>query len=283
MRYTITHLTEYRYDVPVAVSHNAARVRPRPLPHQRIVSQDVLIDPACGRRSRFVDYFGNEVDYFELRNPVEVLRVRAVTVVDRTAPVVSELAKRPWQEVARTNDPEAAEFRLDSPFVRRNEEFRAYAISSFPRARPIGEGLAELTSRIHEDFQFDPNATHVNTPVEDVLRTRAGVCQDFAHVAIACLRSIGLSARYTSGFLRTIPPPGEERLVGADATHAWLAVHIGNDEWLGADPTNDVSPADEHVTIGWGRDYSDVPPVRGVRVGGGGAELTVSVDVAPES
>ncbi len=281
VRYAITHVTSYTYGSPVAVSHNETRLRLRSLPYQVVLSQDVEVEPVANHRSTFSDYFGNAVDYFELREPVEVLLVRSQSLVERSAPPAEPTESLPWSRVAEANSPTLVEFRLDSPMIRRSDAFREYAAPSFPRGRPVMEAVRDLTRRIHQEFEFDTKATEVHTAVEDVLQQRAGVCQDFAHVQIACLRSMGLAARYVSGYLRTVPPPGRPRLVGADASHAWVAVHCGNDEWIEFDPTNDLVPGDGHVTAGWGRDYRDVPPVRGVLIGGGSTQLRVSVDVAP--
>lgn len=281
VRYAISHLTEYAYASPVAVSHNEARLRPRELPYQHIVEDKLVIDPEANHRSEFVDYFGNAVDYFELREPVEVLRVRSESVVERDVSPERPTSSQPWSVVAAERRADTTEYRIDSPLVRRSDAFRDYAAVSFPRGRNVMDGVLDLTHRIHEEFRFDSTATEVHTAVEDVLESRAGVCQDFAHVQIACLRSMGLAARYVSGYLRTIPPPGRERLVGADASHAWVAVHCGGGEWIEFDPTNNLVPGTGHVTVAWGRDYGDVPPVKGVLIGGGSTRLRVSVDVAP--
>ena len=174
---------------------------------------------------------------------------------------------------------EASEFLYDSPLIKMDDAFAEYAAASFPKSRPTLAAVLDLTRRIHDDFSFDQEATTVSTPVRDVLKKRRGVCQDFAHLQIACLRSLGLPARYVRGYLRTYPPPGKERLVGADVSHAWLSVYCPGAGWLDVDPTNNVFPSDRHVTVAWGRDYSDVSPIRGVVLGGGGHELKVSVDV----
>jgi transglutaminase-like putative cysteine protease len=160
-------------------------------------------------------------------------------------------------------------------------ELAAYALESFTPRRPIVAAARALTSRIHRDFRYDAAATNVSTPLEEVFHLRHGVCQDLAHVQIGCLRAIGLAARYVSGYLLTHPPPGRPRLIGADASHAWLSLYCGALGWIDFDPTNDVIPSDEHITLGWGRDYSDITPVAGVFVGGGTNSLSVSVDVAP--
>ena len=176
---------------------------------------------------------------------------------------------------------DALQFRFDSPRCHASVEAASYAESSFTADRPIVEALAELTSRIHREFEYDPRATTVSTPIDEVLQQKRGVCQDFAHVQIAMLRSLGLAARYVSGYVRTIPPPGKERMVGADASHAWVAAWCGDLGWIDIDPTNDCFVSDQHITLAWGRDYADVTPLKGVYTGGGKHWLDISVDVVP--
>jgi transglutaminase-like putative cysteine protease len=194
----------------------------------------------------------------------------------------------PWEEAARLlrDDHSAAgleayQFRFESPRIRARREFAAYARQSFTQRRPLSEALLDLTARIHNDFRFDAKATTGRTPVEEVFRRRRGVCQDFAHIQIACLRSLNLAARYVSGYLRTYPPPGQQRLVGADASHAWVSAYCPGSGWLDVDPTNNLVPSDGHVTLAWGRDYGDVSPLRGLILGGGAHRLKVSVDMEP--
>jgi transglutaminase-like putative cysteine protease len=203
-----------------------------------------------------------------------------------TAPMLPQRTPA-WQAVrdrcasdVLTEDSAAGEFRFDSPNIVRKPAFAEYAAQSFPKDRPLLDGIRDFTARIYRDFRFDPRATTVATPLDEVFKKRRGVCQDFAHFAIAGLRSIGLPARYVSGYLETLPPPGKPRLVGADASHAWYAVWCPGHGWIDADPTNNLLPGDRHVTVAWGRDFSDVSPLRGVVVGGGGTSPGVSVDVA---
>ncbi|MFZ0742963.1 MAG: transglutaminase family protein [Terracidiphilus sp.] len=191
-----------------------------------------------------------------------------------------------WEEVVRTlpadRGPEALDafqFRFESPRIRLQPEFQKYAQKSFTPGRPLVEGLLDLTSRIHRDFRFDARVTTVRTTVEEVFRKKRGVCQDFAHFQIACLRSLGLSARYVSGYLRTYPPPGQPRMVGADASHAWVSAYCPGIGWIDVDPTNDVVPSTGHVTIAWGRDFGDVSPLHGLILGGGAHTLKVAVDL----
>ncbi len=174
---------------------------------------------------------------------------------------------------------EAYEFTFDSPHIRKSDELADYAEPSFPRNRPLLQSVLELNSRIHADFKYVPESTTISTTLPEVMKLRRGVCQDFAHLMIGCLRSLGLSARYVSGYLRTLPPPGKPRLVGADASHAWVAVYFPGVGWVDFDPTNDKIPSTEHITLAWGRDYGDVSPIRGSLLGGGGQTVRVSVDV----
>ncbi|HTF67752.1 MAG TPA: transglutaminase family protein, partial [Edaphobacter sp.] len=176
---------------------------------------------------------------------------------------------------------EAYQFVFESPRIRIRPEFAAYALQSFTPGRPLAEALLDLTARIHKDFRFDSKVTNVRTPTEEVFRKRRGVCQDFAHLQIACLRSLNLAARYVSGYLRTYPPPGRPRLVGADASHAWVSAYCPGIGWLDMDPTNNLVPSDGHVTLAWGRDYGDISPLRGLILGGGAHTLKVSVDMEP--
>lgn len=235
------------------------------------------------------DYFGNEVQFFSLH---EAHRSLTVTTQSR----VESIALSPPQPAATANweairdglardrsavGLDAYQFVFDSPLVQRAEPFAAYARPSFPPQRPIADAALDLARRINTDFVFDAKATTLTTTLDEVFRQRRGVCQDFAHLQIACLRSLGLAARYISGYLETRPPPGKPRLVGADASHAWLSVFCGEHGWIDFDPTNRTIPTTEHITLAWGRDYGDVCPIRGVFVGGGLHHLHVAVDVEP--
>ncbi len=209
-------------------------------------------------------------------------------VLRNSAKTVDAHGSLPWEEstwtLARDHTPEgldAYQYQFESPRIRMRAEFAAYALESFTPGRPLLAALLELTSRIHSDFRYDSKATSVRTTAEEVFKKRGGVCQDFAHVQIACLRSIHLAARYVSGYLRTFPPPGKPRLIGADASHAWVSVYCTREGWLDMDPTNDVAPSDGHVTLAWGRDFGDVSPLRGLILGGGGHNLHVEVDMEP--
>lgn len=290
MRYRITHRTSYRHSETVPLCQNALWLTPRKDEWQKRMSHRLDINPSPTGRGSRTDYFGNEVTYFTLDNgyrALDIVAVSEVEVVPRSQNMQGEESPA-WETLAadRCDDLSATgidifQYRFDSPLAIASEELAEYARESFNPRRPIFDAARELTSRIHTDFVYDPRATTVQTSVSEAFSLKRGVCQDFAHVEIACLRSLGLPARYISGYVRTIPPSGQPRLVGADASHAWVSVYCGQNGWVDFDPTNDLVPSADHVTIGWGRDYNDITPVRGLFVGGGHHELHVSVDVAP--
>lgn len=290
MTYRIVHKTTYKYKVPVSVGNHIAYLTPRTLAHHTCTSHELLVTPSPSGVSERLDYFGNPVTFFTIREPHDALRVEARSrVVIDDCPTIWPEHSQPWEEVARSlpadRSPEGLEayqFVFESPRVRPGAEFTEYALPSFSPARPLTEALLDLTRRIHKDFRFDSKATNVRTPPEEVLRHGRGVCQDFAHLQVACLRSLGLPARYVSGYLRTYPPPGRARLVGADASHAWVSVYCPGAGWLDVDPTNNLVPFQSHVTLSWGRDYGDVSPVRGVIQGGRDHKVEVGVDMEPE-
>lgn len=290
MKYRITHTTKYAYSEAVPVCHNLVRLTPRTLDYQSCPQSQLLIHPDPSEVSHREDYFGNRVSYFAIDHAHHGLTVAAtsdVEVHERERPTPA--ATTPWEDIAetvrkdRSSDTLAAyQFTTNSQHIRSFEALKTYASESFQSNRPVLEALLELTTRIHTDFRYDPRATTIQTPIEEVFAKRHGVCQDFAHLQIGCLRAIGIPARYVSGYLRTIPPPGKPRLVGADASHAWLAAFCGEHGWIDVDPTNDTQTSTDHVTLAWGRDYSDVSPIQGVIVGGGEHKMHVSVDVAPQ-
>jgi transglutaminase-like putative cysteine protease len=230
-----------------------------------------------------VDYFGNDTHHFEIGVEHDRLEVTSTSNVEVRAPSEIE-PERTWEQVALQvkSDREfvsVREFCFDSPLVRSHRSLREYAESSFTAGRPLTDAVVELNERIHTDFKYEPAATDVSTPLAQVMRDRRGVCQDFAQVAVGCLRSMGLPGRYVSGYLETQPPPGQTKLVGADASHAWASAYMGPKTWLDFDPTNNALPSDQHVTVAWGRDFSDVSPLRGVVLAGGSHRITVGVDV----
>jgi transglutaminase-like putative cysteine protease len=288
MSFEIVHTTEYDYSESVSVSHHVARLSPRALAQQDCVRHELQIDPTPAVTAAHVDYFGNTMTFFAMQGAHSRLTVRArSTVAMRATARPAPFDTPPWDAAPGQSalPLDAIEYVFESTLRRSSvagpagAALAAYARRSFPPGRPLLDAVVELTRRIHEDFTYDPKATTVATPLADVFRSRRGVCQDFAHLEIACLRSLGLSARYISGYLATVPSPATPRLVGADASHAWLAVYCPGVGWIDVDPTNNVLPSDQHVTLAWGRDYGDVSPIRGVILGGGGHSLRVSVAV----
>ena len=279
--YLVVHTTRYTYTEPVSVSHHIARLSPRPLAYQECVQHEIQIDPVPAMTATHLDYFGNPTTFFVMDGEHRSLTVRAESRVIVASKDLPEPASVPPWEDARDHDVlplDAIDCVVDAGSAL-PEDFAAYARPSFSPGRPLLEAVLDLTQRIHGEFAFDSEATTVATPLTDVLRLRRGVCQDFARFEIACLRSLGLAARYVSGYLETDPPAGTERLAGADASHAWLAVFCPGTGWIDVDPTNNLLPATRHITLGWGRDYTDVSPIRGVILGGGDHSLDVSVDV----
>lgn len=288
MRYHVVHRTLYTYESPVTVSHHIARLGPRALPHQTCPWHEIDIVPEPVVRETRLDAYGNQAVYFEQAGSHTQLEVVARSYVEvAAAPVTDPGRTPPWERLVEATRGDgtagavlATEFRFASPLTGPDEAFARYARSSFTPGRPVLEAAAELNHRIFSDFTFDPVATDVATPVLEAFAKRRGVCQDFAHVLIGCLRSMGLPARYVSGYLETVPPPGQEKLVGADASHAWVSLFCGEElGWIDLDPTNDVLPGDRHITIAWGRDFSDVSPLRGVTWAAGEQWLLVGVDV----
>jgi transglutaminase-like putative cysteine protease len=289
-RYRVTHRTAYAYDAAVAAGHTIARLTPRSLPHQDVHASDVASVPAPTHRRTHVDGFGNIVTYLAVDAPHDHLEVTATSdVTIRPRPLPGGLWDRPWEDAVEatptSGGPDgllARLCRLDSPLVVRGPELAAFAATELTPGRPLGEAAAGLSRRIFDTFEFVPGATDVSTPVIEALAERRGVCQDFAHLLLGALRSVGLGTRYVSGYIETVPPAGQPRLVGADASHAWVGLFVPGDGWVDLDPTNGLVQPDRHVTVGWGRDYTDVVPVRGVVFGPPAEQqLTVSVDVAP--
>jgi transglutaminase-like putative cysteine protease len=286
MIYRITHNTTYTYKEPVSVGNHVACLTPRSLPNHRCVRHELHVSPAV-EVTRRTDYFGNELSFFTVQEPHTQLTVqaRSEVLMDDNLPQLSPQSL-PWEQaaagIARDHDAtslEAYQFVFESARIRPTAQFAAYASKSFTPGRPFVEALLDLTSRIHSDFRFDAGSTNVRTPTEEVFRKRCGVCQDFAHLEIACLRSLELPARYVSGYLRTYPPPGGVRLTGADVSHAWVSAYCPGAGWIDVDPTNNVVPSRDHVTLAWGRDYGDVSPLRGLILGGRDHTFKVAVDV----
>lgn len=314
MIYRVRHVTRYDYSVPVDLGAHMLHLRPRPLPWQRVLSERLLMTPAPTRRSDGVDHFGNSITWLFMEEPHRVFEVTSESVVEVRFPDPPAASSTPpWESVAaaarlgrsgnggaarrpgaadrgagawaadRTASAwAAAEYRFDSPMVPTLPEAGEYARPSFPTGRPVLEALLDLNARIRREFSFRAGVTTLATPVSEVLARREGVCQDFTHLMLSALRALGLPARYTSGYIRTRPPPGMPRRRGADQSHAWVGAWMGPDHgWVDLDPTNDVVVRDEHVVLAWGRDYADISPVRGVVLGGGAHRLDVGVDLEP--
>lgn len=290
MQYEVTHRTRYKYQEEVNASRHLARLRPRDTGTQRCLAHRLEILPSPTQFEQREDYFGNATVYFAHELPYATLEVISRSTIDLDTTTQNlDLGSPPWELVrdslcASLPDEahkEAAEFRHASPNVPRTPDFAAYAQTSFTPGLPLLDGVADLMARIFRDFEFNPTATTVATPVEQVLKEKKGVCQDFAQVMIACLRSLDLAARYVSGYIETLPPPGQTKLVGSDASHAWVSVFSPGLGWVDFDPTNNQRPHGRHITVAWGRDFSDISPLRGVFMGSGAQDLYVGVDVIP--
>jgi len=282
MRYRVTHTTEFLYEAPVGLCYNEARLLPRALPHQKVIAASLAIDPAPLDRFDRLDFFGNRTSYFSIQEPHDKLVVIATSEVDVSVPEFPEAGSLPaWEQVREQlhGDLEGLQYTLESPMVSIDDQLLEYARPSFTAGRAIDEAVADLMQRIYTEFRYDPEFSSIATPLREVMEHRSGVCQDFAHLAIGCLRSHGLAARYVSGYIETLPPPGKEKLVGADASHAWFSVGVPGFGWIDYDPTNNHRPRDQHITLAWGRDFADVTPLKGVAYGGGEHELIVAVDV----
>lgn len=288
MKYRITHRTAYRYSTQVTLCHNEAHLKPRSCGIQALLEHRLQIEPPPAAFSERVDFFGNHVVYFAVQRPHTELVVTATSEVELETELgqLHFFSNAPWEEaVKRIHDSltpsnlEAKQYLLDSHMVKPSADIVDYAASSFPRGRPLVEAVHDLMQRIHVDFTYDPGFTEIATPLAHVFEHRRGVCQDFAHLAIACLRARGLAARYISGYLETQPPPGQEKLQGADASHAWFSVYDPDVGWLDFDPTNNKIPMDQHITTAWGRDYADITPLKGIIFGGGKHKAHVGVDV----
>lgn len=289
MKLEVSHRTGYQYRSPVAQSHHVVHLRPRQLPHQKVVHHSLLIEPAPISSTELTDYFGNAATLLRIEDQHSEFIVHARSVIEMSPGPLPDLARStPWDTLTtrarQTNGPldiGVLQFTCRSRHVPISHALRQFAQTSFPPRRPVLDGALHLTRRIFQDFAFDAKATDISTPVERVLETRRGVCQDFAHLAIASLRALGLPARYVSGYLMTRPPPGQAKLKGADASHAWLSVWSPEQGWVDFDPTNGIVPGAEHITVAYGRDYEDISPISGVLLGGGDQTMMVSVDVEP--
>lgn len=289
MRYRVTHTTKYIYDDNVSMCHNVAHLLPRNTPQQTSETSELKITPMPSSINDWQDIFGNRQTSFSIEKPHRELTVTAVSEVEvlSASSLIDAAFPTTWEETAdhlkKSNDPDTIETRmytLESGFIEFSEEIMNYGEKSFIAGRPLLEAVEDLMHRIFDEFEYDPAFSSIATPLEDVIEHRRGVCQDFAHLAIACLRMHGLAARYVSGYLETMPPEGKKRLVGADASHAWFSVFVPHLGWIDFDPTNAKIPDEQHITTAWGRDYADVAPLKGVIFGDSNKNrLQVSVDV----
>jgi transglutaminase-like putative cysteine protease len=288
-RYRVRHVTRYTYDDVLEACYNRGLLQPRETPTQRVLASEVVETPESDLVTSHLDYFGNHSVYLESRAPTTELTVAATSVVEVDWPEPDLAAMNAWtvagaaaELAASTDAVELAEFTLPSPLVAMGPKVHAYAVSELAPERGLGEAVDALLHRIHADFSYQQGSTSVRTTLSELLELRQGVCQDFAHLAVGCLRSVGLPARYVSGYLETAPAPGTEKLQGADATHAWASVLTPSGDWLDLDPTNDHFADSRYVVTAWGRDFSDVSPLRGVVfTEAATSDLSVEVDVDP--
>lgn len=293
MIFNVTHITTYKYNAPVSYCHNIATLRPRESKGQELLAYKIKITPEPSEISERIDFFGNYITRFSIQKEHTTLKVTTKSTVQRDYARFHESFYSPACQSVTMNDAvsalqgmhpeilEAKQFLLESMFIRKTDKvIKQYAEISFKGNRSVFQAAYELMQRIYTDFDFDAEFSTVSTPIEEVMREKKGVCQDFAQIAIACIRSVGLPAKYISGYIETVPPPGKVKLVGADASHAWFAIFIPGFGWVDFDPTNNMIPKDQHIVVGWGRDYYDVPPLKGVVYGSGQSKLDVSVDIA---
>ncbi|MGB5280150.1 MAG: transglutaminase family protein [Arenicellales bacterium] len=289
MKYRVTHSTKYDYSKNVTLCYNVAHLLPRTTPHQTCHVSELKISPLPAAVNEWSDFFGNSQASFSIEKPHNELIVTAISEVEVIAPgtLLNGALPTTWEQAVehlkhskQDESINARMFVLESDFIEFSEEIKKYSNQSFTPGRELLEAVENLMHRIYKEFDYDPGFSTIATPLSAVLKHRKGVCQDFAHLAIACLRMQGLAARYVSGYLETIPPEGKERLVGADASHAWFSVYVPHQGWVDFDPTNAKIPDEQHITAAWGRDYADVAPLKGVIFGGGDKnKLKVSVDV----
>lgn len=286
MRYQVQHKTAYTYSEPASVAHNLLHLRVPTMLRQSVEDFALLVEPKPRSIVSRTDYFGNQVHYFSLSEPHEGMTITSTSRVT-VKPAVIPSTSPAWEQIVtagRSDDfpLDVRQFLFPSRHIGMLPILAEYGKTAFTKGRPIVEAVTELTTRIYKEYKYDSTVTSIQTPLEEVVRQRHGVCQDFAHVGIGTLRVLGLPARYVSGYLRTSPPPGKPRLVGADASHAWFSVFCGTElGWIDFDPTNNVVASTDHITLAHGRDFEDVSPIQGVVMGGGTRTMRVGVDVMP--
>lgn len=294
MKFQLSHITSYKYESGVTFCHNIATIKPKNMLGQTLEEYKLEISPTPAEISERLDFFGNTVTRFSIEKHHTELKVNAISKVTRDYALQPDIEKSisgktmtlaEGLKILKTNNAEtidAKQFILESIFITHiSAEIKAYAEVSFKPHRPIFEAAYELMKRIFTDFKFDSSFSTIATPIHEVLKEKKGVCQDFAQIAIACVRSVGLPARYVSGYIETLPPPGKVKLIGTDASHAWFSVFIPSFGWVDFDPTNNQIPKNQHISVSWGRDYYDVPPLKGVIYSTGKNQMKVSVDIRP--
>jgi transglutaminase-like putative cysteine protease len=288
INYRVIHTTTYNYSEPVSFCYNIARLEPRNTNDQLCNSSFINITPQPDIINEYEDFFGNKLVYFAIQHEHKALTVTVTSDVTKSEimlPPIETYSSMSWElakeqlGINKVDFLEAREFIAETPVTAADEEIIKYAMQSFTPGRPMFESVYNLMQRIYEDFTYKPGFTTIATPLAEVMKARKGVCQDFAHLAIACVRAMGLPARYVSGYIETIIPEGHEKLIGADASHAWFAVYIPRIGWLDFDPTNNQIPTTQYITIGWARDYFDIAPLKGVVLSSGSHQLSVSVDM----
>jgi transglutaminase-like putative cysteine protease len=290
MKYRVTHQTTYKYSKDVSLCHNVAHLLPRSTSNQKCEISELKITPLPRVINEWLDIFGNRQASFSIEKPHQKLVVTAISdveitpsdsLLDNAFPITWEDAVEHLQRTKNEDSVDAQMFLFESEYIEFNDDIKSFSDTSFTPKRSLLDAVEDLMHRIYKEFEYDPHFSSIATPLEDVIRHKKGVCQDFAHLAIACLRMQGIAARYVSGYIETIPPEGKEKLIGADASHAWFSVYVPHLGWVDFDPTNAKIPDEQHITVAWGRDYADVAPLKGVIFGGGNKNvLDVSVDVA---
>ncbi|MFT3705093.1 MAG: transglutaminase family protein [Agriterribacter sp.] len=288
MQYKVTHTTTYEYNEPASLCHNLALLKPRSTVTQICHDAKLTIDPQPDIINEYEDFFGNKATYFAIQQEHSKLTVTVTSLVENISPKAIQFnfyESVAWEEAKKqinSPQPEYADIRQfisETPITAYSEKVEQYARQSFLPGKPLFDATNHLMQRIYNDFEYMPGFTTIATPVAEVIKKRKGVCQDFAHVAIACIRSLGLPARYVSGYIETMPADNKEKLVGADASHAWFSVFIPATGWVDFDPTNNQIPSSQHITIGWGRDFTDITPLKGVILSSGKHKLSVAVEV----
>ncbi|MBU3821502.1 transglutaminase family protein [Flavobacteriaceae bacterium XHP0103] len=294
MVYKVSHTTRYEYDSGVTFCHNMATLKPKEMVGQQVLDYQLEISPTPTELSEKPDFFGNTITRFSIQKYHSELKVTTTSKIMRDVSLQPDIYKSEVGQKITLSEAisalksydeailEVRQFVLESILIAKiSPEIKAYAEISFKPNRPVFEAAFELMQRIYTDFEFDPEFTNVATPIHEVIQEKKGVCQDFAQIAIACVRSVGLPARYVSGYIETLPPPGKEKLIGADASHAWFSVYIPGFGWVDFDPTNNQIPKNQHIVVSWGRDYYDVPPLKGVIYSTGKNKMKVAVDIRP--